>query len=78
MSFNRNKTLAQWALARSQASNPQVPEQARNLYQQAAQHAQVALGLQSALERNQQQAALGQPPQLALSQQESAPLAVFE
>ena len=62
MTFNRQTALRQWARAKAGANNPLLPQSIQNLYQQAADHGQVALGLSNALEMKSQQDALRQAP----------------
>jgi hypothetical protein len=64
MRFNRQTALRQYAQARAAQNNPALPQDIRDLYQQSADHGQVALGLANALEKKEQA-----NPSLALPQE---------
>ena len=55
MRFNRQTALSQYAKARAAQANPALPKDIQDLYGQAADHGQVALGLSNALEKKQQE-----------------------
>jgi hypothetical protein len=55
MRFNRQTALRQYGQAKAAAANPALPQSIRDLYQQSADHGQVALGLSNALEKKQQE-----------------------